>query len=1019
MNLKSPAMTPAQTCPQCGASLPADAPASLCPACLLSSALPSDPGATMIIAQPKPQALPQVGEIFGGYRIEHELGRGGMGAVYAAEQLASGRRVALKVLSHQLDSPEARARFLREGRLAASINHTNSVYVFGTEEIHGTPVIAMELIAGGTLQDRIQRGGPLPIGQAVDAVLQIIAGLEAAHSVGILHRDIKPANCFEDMDGTVKIGDFGLSLSTAGRGDSMQTMDGTFLGTPAFCSPEQLRGEELNVRSDMYSVGVTLFYLLTGRTPFEGRNMVQLLANSLEKAAPSPEQYRPEIPRGLARVVLRCLYKQATERFGSYLELRQALQPFASIAPTPATLGLRFAASVIDHFILSAISLLFPLLFVESPMEWLNLGNLHSWDFFWLTVATLGVRNLYFGILEGIWGASAGKALVGLRVARLDRSAPGIPRALLRSLLLQSPALVELLRYQVTDVTQITPWTYSWLAFQIFFFLLLFVTARRQNGFAAVHDLWTGTRVIQKAAYQPRVAMKQIESRAPVTEGLHKVGPFHIIATLSESGGQVLLLGYDTRLLRQVWLRQTPAGSPPVSQALRNIARPGRLRWLQGERSESESWDAYEAASGSSLAQLISAEPQPWRLVRHWLQDLAAELDAATHTATLPGTLTLDRIWITAEGRAKLLDFPAPGSTATAADAGGCDTAQAFLHQVAIAALEGRMISSHEAARRSIAGPLPLPARQTLLSLGHADLRTAAAQLQSLTQQPAEVSRWRRFALLFGTLLPSLFLTACVVLGLWYYQSWSVKNPAFSAIRSCVRSYESMLKGVKQPGLQNIPPPEASAAMEIYIAGTYGPIVRDPKQWDSPIGRSLLIPPLRASIEKMVHDHPQPAPEEVAKSKALLQPLLDAHVAERAQELGFTGSRSKEDFIAASVLCVYLLVTAVLSLFCAVVFRGGMMMRVLGIAVVTNAGAEASRFRMLLRSLISWAPILLTPVFITYLSPLIQRAGDDDMMQSIGVSTLLILFLALCVAALATRGRGLHDRLARTWLVPR
>ena len=130
----------------------------------MNAGVPSqvDPGATVLIEKPKPRELPQVGETFGAYRIERELGHGGMGAVYAAEHLESGRRVALKVLSRQLDSPEARARFLREGRLAASINHPNSVYVFGTEEIEGTPVIAMELIAGGTLQERVQRGGPLP-----------------------------------------------------------------------------------------------------------------------------------------------------------------------------------------------------------------------------------------------------------------------------------------------------------------------------------------------------------------------------------------------------------------------------------------------------------------------------------------------------------------------------------------------------------------------------------------------------------------------------------------------------------------------------------------------------------------------------------------------------------------------------------------------------------------------------------------------------------------------------------------
>lgn len=970
------------------------------------------------MAQPKPHALPQIGEVFGGYRIERELGRGGMGAVYAAEQLASGRRVALKVLSHQLDSPEARARFLREGRLAASINHPNSVYVFGTEEIDDTPVIAMELIAGGTLQDRIQRGGPLPVGAAVDAVLQIIAGLEAAHSVGILHRDIKPANCFEDMDGTVKIGDFGLSISTAGRGDSMQTMDGTFLGTPAFCSPEQLRGEELNVRSDMYSVGVTLFYLLTGRTPFEGKNMVQLLANSLEKAAPSPVQYRPDMPQGLARIVLRCLNKQATERFGSYHELQQALRPFASIAPTPATLGLRFAAGVIDHCLLIAVNFVIPLLFLNSPLDYLNPETFHTWRFFWIGGALLVLRHLYFGILEGIWGASVGKALVGLRVARLNRSAPGIPRALLRSVLLQAFLFAEMARYAVSDVTQVTPWTYLWLAGQILFFLLFFVSARRQNGFAGLHDLWTGTRVIQQAAYQSRVAMTQTEDTVATTDDMRKTGPFHVIATLSDGGDHEILLGYDTRLLRKVWIRQTPAGSAPVSQAQRDIARPGRLRWLQGERNEHESWDAYEAASGTSLTSLV-ANRQPWRMVRCWLRDLAFELDAATQTASLPDTLTLDRVWITAEGRAKLLDFAAPGSVR--AEAGDEHvTAQAFLHLVALAALKGRVISAQEAAGQNIAVPLPVAARQALLGLkSTTDLRSSATRLQILTQQPAEISRWRRFALMFGTVAPSLFLTTFAVLGLWYYQTWAVKNPAFSALRACLMSYESMLKNVKEPGLKNIPVPEAKAAMETYIAGTYGAIVRDPQQWESPIARGLLTPKLRSLVEQMVKDHPQPTPEEVSKARALLQPLLDTRVAERAKELGLAGKNHAIDFLSASVMSVYLLFTAFLSLFCAVAFRGGLMMRILGIAVVTNAGADASRFRMLWRSLIAWSSVLLTPVLFMFAAPFLEKPVDQDLLRILGFSAMVVLSLALSFAAIATRGRGLHDRLARTWLVPR
>ena len=274
-----------------------------------------------------------------------------MGTVYEADHLESGRRVALKVLGHRLDSPEAKQRFLREGRLAASVNHPNSVYVFGTEEIAGVPVIAMELVPGGTLEERVLREGPLPVGEAVDAILQVIDGLEAAEAGGVLHRDVKAANCFVDREGTVKVGDFGLSISTSLRGDSNVTGDGTFLGTPAFSSPEQLRGDELDVRSDIYAVGVTLYYLLTGRMPFKADNLVRLIATVLEHPPKSPAELRPDIPKGLARAVLRCLQKQPAARFRTYDELRQALAPFSSAAPTPAALGLRLGAGIVDYLL--------------------------------------------------------------------------------------------------------------------------------------------------------------------------------------------------------------------------------------------------------------------------------------------------------------------------------------------------------------------------------------------------------------------------------------------------------------------------------------------------------------------------------------------------------------------------------------------------------------------------------------------------------------------------------------------
>ena len=212
--------------------------------------------------------------VFGPYRIGRLLGKGGMGEVYAAEDMENGRALALKILSQQLSGGEDRQRFLREGRLAASVSHPNAVYIFGSDEIDGTPVIAMELLPGGSLKERIERDGPLTPGEAVDAILDVVAGLEAAHAVGVLHRDIKPANCFVAADGAIKIGDFGLSISTTARDDTRLTTTGSFQGTPAFASPEQLWGQPLDVRGDIYSVGATLYFLLTGEPPF-GRNPVR------------------------------------------------------------------------------------------------------------------------------------------------------------------------------------------------------------------------------------------------------------------------------------------------------------------------------------------------------------------------------------------------------------------------------------------------------------------------------------------------------------------------------------------------------------------------------------------------------------------------------------------------------------------------------------------------------------------------------------------------------------------------
>ena len=374
------------------------------------------------------------GQRFGPYRIERLLGRGGMGEVYEAEHLEHGRRIALKVLSQRLSDPTDRARFLREGQLAASVSHPHTVYIYSSEEIAGIPVIAMELLPGGTLKDRVEKTGPLAPIEAIDAILQVVSGLEAAHAAGILHRDIKPSNCFVDADGTVKIGDFGLSIPTLARDVTQLTVTGTVQATPQFASPEQLRGQSLDVRSDIYAVGATLYYLLTGRPPFDDRDLMVLVSRIATEPPTSPREARPEIPRALAALVLQCLAKDPAHRPASYRVLASVLEPLGSTVKTPAPLGIRTAAGVIRW-----------LSFPQHPADMRRRSVIlarSSSAFGARPVVGHLVEVAYFAITEGVWGASLGKALCGFRVVTENGARPRFARALLRALVFVLPAVV-------------------------------------------------------------------------------------------------------------------------------------------------------------------------------------------------------------------------------------------------------------------------------------------------------------------------------------------------------------------------------------------------------------------------------------------------------------------------------------------------------------------------------------------------------------------------------------------------
>jgi serine/threonine protein kinase len=1042
-------------CPQCGAGLAADAPEGLCPQCLLNVGLPAQsdarrgeavtvpPSGSFGLPDPSRRdlrGLPEVGRQYGAYRLVRLLGTGGMGAVYEAEHLESGRRLALKVLGHSVGSPEARARFLREGRLAASINHPNSVYIYGTEEIEGTPVIAMELEAGGTLQDRVRQDGPLPVTEAVDAILQIIAGLEAAQAAGVLHRDVKPSNCFVGADGTVKVGDFGLSISTVGRGETNLTIAGSFLGTPSFSSPEQLRGDELNVGSDMYSVGVTLYYLLTGRAPFEADNMVRLLATVLERPAESPGKLRPEIPEGLGRAVLRCLEKQPANRFKDYHELRRALLPFNSTAPTPGTLGLRFLAGAIDVLLWNLAAIPVHLLVVPR-LSWLTdpLAS-RGWSSH-LVLAVVGfiLWILYYTVPEGVWGAAPGKALCHLRVVALNRNVPGVPKALIRAAIILALPTIPFWIIFWLDPMAGDPFTgkEGWLPLLIAhsywpLLALMFSMARRRNGFAGLHGLLSRTRVIRKPAYQARPGLATEAEAPPTTEATPAIGPYHVLHSLDEADAGELLVGYDARLLRKVWLRRLPNGAPPVAATVRGLGRSGRLRWLTGKRSPNECWDAYEYISGEPLVNLLHRR-QPWRSVRYWLLDLATELDAGMKDQSLPAALGLDRVWITADGRAKLLDFQAPGIREPGPLSGmqplaGGDVASVrlFLNQVAIAALEGRVVDAEAARSGAPAVPLPLHARTFLNELpAFQTPELPVAALGPLLGKVASVSRLRRFALIVGCALFPMIATAGVLFGQLMLQQWGQKNPETRLLRRCLSRLSELeevppvVSATTQPSrLQPREPSgtqpisrrrmEQRRAFEIYIAGRFRETITDPATWSSPHATTAIPRSWREVAEEIVARHPDPSEKELGEATALVRPMLDKHKSLHPFEK--MPSPAVALFVGLSCLVIYV---AVPGLICALLFRGGLVLRILGVAVVTRAGSRASRLRVFWRALITWSPALLA-ILLSLLFPPVGTAWAVSL-GALGTT----LWLAAVVLSALLPQRGLQDRIAGTWLVPR
>jgi hypothetical protein len=266
-----------------------------------------------------------LGTEVGNYRLIRVLGEGGMGRVYVGEQAAIASRVAIKVLTAR--DPELVGRFFAEARAVNVIKHPGLVKVQALSYLpDGRPYIIMELVEGETLRALVERDSPLAVGGVVDAMKQLLGALAAAHAHGVVHRDLKPDNVMLTPDGLVKVLDFGIAkLSPALGGNTPRTRTGAQIGTPAYMAPEQIRGEEVDARTDIYTAGVVMFEALTGRLPFEAATEFEMMRGHLERPAPRLSSVRAGLPPALDAIIDQTLAKRPEERFQTANALLGAL----------------------------------------------------------------------------------------------------------------------------------------------------------------------------------------------------------------------------------------------------------------------------------------------------------------------------------------------------------------------------------------------------------------------------------------------------------------------------------------------------------------------------------------------------------------------------------------------------------------------------------------------------------------------------------------------------------------------
>lgn len=434
------------------------------------------------------------------YSVEHVLGVGAMGTVYRAHDTSLDRPVAVKVLKPRIaDEPGILARFVREARAAARVNHHNLTHIYFVGRDQSVHFFAMEYVPGETLEELIARTGPLDLAEGIELLMDAARGLSAAHRGGVIHRDVKPSNLIRREDGTLKVTDFGLALSL--NADVRLTGGGTIMGTPTYMSPEQCRGTDTDERSDVYALGLCAWFLFGGHPPFDAQQLGRVIEDQLTRDLPSLHELRPELPPALDDVLARLCAKDPAERPA---DMDEVLELLRELKPKPMRLAPFLARTFSAGFDLAVLAV------VAGALQALVLfGHTQVFD------RAPGIAEYFLGdlpmfaaavfTLMGLeWriGCSVGKYLFNLRVVRADGSALTMRDAVLRTALRFPALLVFLLPSALFTANSLVGNVLEWTAsicggLQLLSVVVAFPWMLFNDGVSLV-DRIAGTRVVYR-----------------------------------------------------------------------------------------------------------------------------------------------------------------------------------------------------------------------------------------------------------------------------------------------------------------------------------------------------------------------------------------------------------------------------------------------------------------------------------------------------------------------------------------